>query len=97
MATLDEAFALRNKGIDAPILVLGLTRPEDAGLAEQACITLTVCQAEWLMKAAPFINKEVKVHVKMDSGMGRLGIKSKEEWGIFQYQLQQGKPILMNS
>lgn len=91
VATLDEAFALRNKGIDAPILVLGLTRPEDAGLAEQAGITLTVCQAEWLMKAAPFINKEVKVHVKMDSGMGRLGIKSKEEWGIFQYQLQQGK------
>ncbi|MGP9039749.1 alanine racemase [Cytobacillus kochii] len=91
VATLDEAFALRNKGIDAPILVLGLSRPEDAGLAEQAGITLTVCQAEWLMKAAPFINKEVKVHVKMDSGMGRLGIKSKEEWGIFQYQLQQGK------
>ncbi|MEA1855014.1 alanine racemase [Cytobacillus sp. FSL W7-1323] len=91
VATLDEAFALRNKGIDAPILVLGLTRPEDAGLAEQAAITLTVCQAEWLKKAAPFISKEVKVHVKMDSGMGRLGIKSKEEWGIFQYQLQQGK------
>lgn len=91
VATLDEAFALRNKGIDAPILVLGLSRPEDAGLAEQAGITLTVCRAEWLMKAAPFINKEVKVHVKMDSGMGRLGIKSKEEWGIFQYQLQQGK------
>ncbi|MEK4967279.1 alanine racemase [Cytobacillus sp. FSL R7-0696] len=91
VATLDEAFALRNKGIDAPILVLGLSRPEDAGLAEQAGITLTVCQAEWLMKAAPFINKEVKVHVKMDSGMGRLGIKSKEEWGIFEYQLQQGK------
>ncbi|MCA1027926.1 alanine racemase [Cytobacillus kochii] len=91
VATLDEAFALRNKGIDAPILVLGLSRPEDVGLAEQAGITLTVCQAEWLMKAAPFINKEVKVHVKMDSGMGRLGIKSKEEWGIFQYQLQQGK------
>jgi alanine racemase len=81
VAFLDEALALRKKGIRAPILVLGASRPESAGIAANQEITLTVFQNEWLEKAAQVLSPEtpLKLHVKCDSGMGRLGIRTKEE------------------
>ncbi|MDE3840710.1 alanine racemase [Bacillus methanolicus] len=81
VAFLDEAIALRKKGITAPILVLGASRPEDVNLAAEKKITLTVFQEEWLKKAQDILdlNAKLKVHMKLDTGMGRIGIRSKEE------------------
>ncbi|WP_230130732.1 alanine racemase [Bacillus sp. CECT 9360] len=81
VAFLDEALALRKKGIQAPILVLGASRPENAGIAAEQDIALTVFQKEWLESAIKEIppHAPLKVHVKCDSGMGRLGIRTKEE------------------
>jgi alanine racemase len=81
VAFMDEAIALRNKGIEAPILVLGATRPEDAALAVTFNITVTVFQLEWVKAAQPYLpqDKVLSVHIKVDTGMGRIGIRSKEE------------------
>lgn len=81
VAFMDEAIALRNKGINAPILVLGATRAEDVPIAVSYGITLTVFQQEWLQKAKEHLkaNDQVSVHIKLDTGMGRIGIRSKEE------------------
>ncbi|MDQ0221327.1 alanine racemase [Peribacillus cavernae] len=81
VAFLDEALALRKKGIQTPILVLGASRPENAALAAKLDITLTVYQTEWVISATRELshNAPLKVHVKCDSGMGRLGIRTKEE------------------
>jgi alanine racemase len=81
VAFLDEAIALRNKGITAPILVLGATRAKDAPVAANQHITLTVFQMEWLKEAKSYLseNESITVHVKLDTGMGRIGIRSKEE------------------
>jgi alanine racemase len=81
-ALLDEAVALRNKGIKAPILVLGVTRPEDAEAAAAYGITLTVFQADWVKKAEALLgsaSKKVSCHVKLDSGMNRIGMKQETE------------------
>ncbi|WP_229106621.1 alanine racemase [Paenibacillus sp. 1001270B_150601_E10] len=87
VAFLDEAIQLRNAGISIPILVLGYTPPEGIPSAYFHNITLTVFSYEVLEKLEEAGNhlcvenggRQLKVHVKMDSGMGRLGLCSAEE------------------
>lgn len=81
VALLDEALALRSEGIDAPILVLGRTRPEDAALAAERNISLTVFQMDWMDQASAILHEgqKVKLHLKVDTGMGRVGTKGENE------------------
>jgi alanine racemase len=80
VAFLDEALALRKKGIQAPILVLGATRPRDIDIASKHQITLTAYSLEWLQQAEKnHPTSPVNVHVKLDTGMGRLGIRDQQE------------------
>ncbi|MGM7724406.1 alanine racemase [Metabacillus sp. Hm71] len=75
VAFLDEALALRNSGLDVPILVLGATRAENVGLAIENNITLTVFSIDWLEKAKQYAGTNVlHLHVKLDTGMSRLGV-----------------------
>lgn len=78
VAFMDEAIALRDKGITAPILVLGAARPQDAAMAAKLQITLTVFQLEWLEEASRHLTtpERLKVHIKIDSGMGRIGVRT---------------------
>lgn len=81
VAFLDEALLLRKKGITVPILVLGASKPESAGIAAEAHVSLTVFSIDWLEQAKKYISNEqpLHVHVKIDSGMGRIGIRSKSD------------------
>ncbi len=81
VAILDEALALRKAGITAPILVLGWVRPQDASIAARHGITLTVFQHDWLQEAADTLSETDKLcfHIKMDSGMGRIGVRNEAE------------------
>lgn len=81
VAILDEALALRKQGIMAPILVLGWIRPSDINVAAEHDITLTLFQKEWLVEAEHHYksNKNVQFHLKIDTGMGRIGIRTKNE------------------
>ncbi|MEJ5359295.1 MAG: alanine racemase [Desulfobacterales bacterium] len=76
VARLHEAIALRRAGIEVPILVFGGTPPAEAeGLAalevRQAVGSLEAARA--LAAAASARGVRVRVHVKIDTGMGRLG------------------------
>ena len=76
VASLEEALELREADIRSPILVLGYTDPIGAALASEKRITLTAPSVEWMKT----IQKEkVKIHLKLDTGMNRLGIKTDEE------------------
>jgi alanine racemase len=81
VAFMDEAISLRNKGITAPILVLGATRPEDILVAAKYDITLTVFQQDWLEEALKHVKTDDKIsfHIKVDTGMGRIGVRSVTE------------------
>ncbi len=82
VALLDEALALREKGIKAPILVLGLIRPTDASIAARYQISVPVFQMEWLKEASLTMksgNPPLRVHIKCDTGMGRIGLKREKE------------------
>lgn len=81
VAFLDEALHLRAAGIEGPILVLGYTPPEGYPLACQQQITLTLFREQMLddIAAMPQQNTQLKVHIKIDSGMGRLGLLPGEQ------------------
>ncbi len=81
VAFLDEAVALRKQGLKAPVLVLGATRPEDARIAAELDICLTATSKEWLCEVEHHVtsNSPLSIHVKCDTGMGRIGIRSIEE------------------
>lgn len=91
VAFMDEALALRKKGIKAPILVLGASRPKDINVAADEGIMLTVFQDEWLVKASEVLkeNATISLHVKIDTGMGRIGIRSPEELKTIEKRIQQ--------
>lgn len=80
VSSLDEAITLRHDGIKAPILTVGYTRPSDISLAMHYDITVTAPSLAWCQsveKIRPA--KKLKVHVAYDTGMNRLGAKSKDE------------------
>lgn len=71
-------------GIDAKILVLGVIPTKDICKAIQHRVALTVPSKAWLKEAIRNIpeknEKELWLHAKIDSGMGRLGMKDVEEY-----------------
>jgi alanine racemase len=75
VATLDEGIELREQGISGPILVLGGVMPwESLELMIERGLTLGITNGEMLERAAAYRGaKRCKVHVKIDTGMGRLG------------------------
>lgn len=81
-ATVDEAMELRYAGIKKPILILGYTFPECYPQIVKYDIRQTVFQlnmAEELSKEAVRQNKKAYVHIKLDTGMGRIGYQTSEE------------------
>jgi len=77
VARLEEGIFLRKAGITIPILVLGLTLEQQVELLVSYNITPTVCKYEMIEKLSKFAvkkDKTVKVHIKVDTGMGRIGI-----------------------
>ncbi|BBI34219.1 alanine racemase [Cohnella abietis] len=84
VAYLSEAIQLRRQGITVPILVLTPIQPQDVPMAIKHRIQLTVTSAQWFEQAMAYRNIYPKlkliVHVKFDSGLGRIGIREKEEW-----------------
>ncbi len=78
VAMLDEGVVLRRKGITAPILILGMSHPEFAEEIVEYDLMQAVCNievAQALSKAAVGQNKVAKVHLKVDSGMNRIGVR----------------------
>lgn len=76
VATLDEAMQLRRVGIAAPILILGYTAPEEAECLVREHITPTVYSlafAQALSATAVRLQKRASVHLKINTGMERIG------------------------
>jgi alanine racemase len=77
VACLNEAIALRRANITAPILILGYTpawQAREAVLNEVTTTIFSLDAARALSRAAVDLNSQVRVHVKVDTGMGRLGL-----------------------
>ncbi|MGN8800101.1 alanine racemase [Candidatus Merdisoma sp. HCP28S3_D10] len=81
-ATIEEAVELRKNGICKPILILGYVFPEDYPELVRLDIRPTVFRldmARELSEEAIRQGKEVRVHIKLDTGMSRIGFADTEE------------------
>ena len=82
VAAVSEGIQLREAGITAPVLVLGAVTSCDAENGVKYGLIQTVCSEEMVQiceKAAAAQKKQTEVHLKVDTGMGRIGIRSVEE------------------
>jgi len=85
VACVSEGIALRRAGIIAPILVLGYTpawQAREALLHDIAVTLFTADVARVFSRAAREVNRRARVHVKVDTGMGRLGLLPHEVLGF---------------
>lgn len=82
VATVDEAVELRQAGIDKPILIIGYTDCEDYEQLLAYNITQTVYdvrECEKLSALAVSRGTKAKVHIKVDTGMSRIGFPVSEQ------------------
>jgi alanine racemase len=85
VATLEEAIALRDAGVTAPLHILAEVPVEGARLVLEQDIIPTV--ASWesaiaLSRAAMLAQKEVVCHLKIDTGMNRIGVRAEDAAGL---------------
>lgn len=89
VATLDEAVVLVNKGIEKPVLVLGCIFPDQFPSMLQNKIRMNVYSldmAESISKSAVEAGRTAYIHIKVDTGMARLGFQvSQESIDIIKY------------
>ena len=77
VARINEAVDLRRAGLEAPILIMGYTPADLARQLIEFDLTQTVyhyANAERFSSQALKLGKKISVHIKIDSGMGRLGL-----------------------
>ena len=82
VAVLSEAVELRNGGIHCPIMILGFTPPSLVDTLIENDIEQTVYSyelAEEISKMAVKKNKTAKIHIAVDTGMGRIGFLPDED------------------
>ncbi|MFC3928239.1 alanine racemase [Streptococcus caprae] len=76
VSNLDEAMELRQAGLDHMILILGVLMPNQLELARLHKISITVSSLEWLelVEEQGLGLTGLSCHIKVDSGMGRIGV-----------------------
>ncbi len=86
VANLAEAAALREITPDWPILVLGALLPDEARFAPEYDVAVTVSsvdEVERLDRAAAAARRHLDIHLKIDTGMGRLGVWHEEAAPVY--------------
>ena len=76
VATVDEGIGLRSSGIKAPVLVLNHVTLSDIKMAVENDLILSVYSlhiAELINQQAQLLKKKAKIHIKVDTGMNRIG------------------------
>lgn len=80
LATLNEALDLRKENIKKGMLVIGPTHYTDALIASKWDITLTGYSLDYIKQIQNLkFEKPLKLHIKLDTGMNRIGLKTREE------------------
>ena len=82
VAAVSEGIQLREAGIQIPILVLGAVSSFDVQAGAEYDLIQTVCTPEMVHlceKAGEALQKQTEVHLKTDTGMGRIGVRNAEE------------------
>lgn len=78
VSSLDEAMEIR-RYFNVPILCLGIINPRYMHICEKNNIDVTVTNLDYLKKIKDY---KLNIHIKVDTGMNRLGVKEKDEFNL---------------
>ncbi len=98
VATAPEALTLRQQGIDGRLLILGAISDEELPLAVAADCALAVWDlafVETLAAAARVAGKSIRTHVKLDTGLGRLGTRDPQRAMQIAHAIKRAEPDLL--
>lgn len=95
VATIEEGINVRKFNKDIPVLLLEPIDIEEIDIALKNDFTITVHDINYIKELNKTINKKIKCHIKIDSGMGRLGIKDKNELKESYDILKKNKNIIV--
>ncbi len=94
VATADEAAELRAGGIDGPIIVMGAISSEELPIAIGSRAELVVWSEQFVADVRLAAREPVRIHVKLDTGMGRLGTREEAEaWRVAEAVLAAGPEL----
>lgn len=79
VATLDEAMEIRKEIKEIPILCLGVITKDYIDICKEKNITITIPSLDYIIELNKQDTEGLKVHLKINTGMNRLGIKEKEK------------------
>jgi len=94
VATLDEALEIRKDIIDIPILCLGIIPLEHVQECAKNNITITISNLEYLNELVERTKENLKVHIKINTGMNRLGVNNRNEFETIYKTIKQSNLIL---
>ena len=92
VARIEEGIQIRKAGIEVPVLIFGYTHPQRAADLLEYDLTQTVytlASARTLSQTAASVQKKIKIHLKVDTGMGRLG--------LMPHTFQSDNPVAINA
>lgn len=78
VSNIEEALQLRRANIILPILILGYTDPQCANLLAESNISQCVFSLDYAKALSVNAIASLKIHIKIDTGMGRIGFQSEE-------------------
>jgi len=94
VSSINEAIQIRKYNKEIPILVTEIIDLDNINEAIKNNITLTVCNIDYLKEIIK-INKNIKIHIKIDTGMHRLGVSSKEKINEMYTLIKENKSIYL--
>lgn len=80
VSNLEEALDIRRFNKDIPVLCVEPIELDSIDVAIKNNVTITIHDIDYFKKLNNQIKKKIKVHIKIDTGMNRLGIKDKDEF-----------------
>ena len=80
VSNLEEALDIRRFNKDIPVLCVEPIELDSIDVAIKNNVTITIHDIDYFEKLNDQIKKKIKVHIKIDTGMNRLGIKDKDEF-----------------
>lgn len=94
VSSLDEAIRLRNEHYTGPLLVFGPTEPEDCSILIRKDISVAAFSPEWTNAITKFDIHGLKIHLKVDTGMNRIGFQTIVDLKKAFHQLQDAGCIM---
>ncbi len=93
VATLDEALEIRGEIEDIPILCLEIVPLDYIKICADNKITITISDVDYLKKVL-LMECGLKVHIKLNTGMNRLGINSRDEFNLIYQMIKDSNLVL---